>query len=135
MKHILTSVVAFVALFLTSCTGFQSPDLVAAITPATMVTVSKKPALVAPLFSLVGAIKTAVATGEVTPASLVAAIASVQKKNPEIFAIAQLVVSAYTGGYKVDANNVATLLAIATAIENGLPKGLDIGSDESGNPL
>jgi len=108
--------------FNTSCaTKPDSASLISALTPATIVVVAKKPSLVAPLKEVVATVQKVTASGTVTPADLIANFTGVQRKYPELLVVIELVGAAYQVAYTPDANNLATLAAIASAIQKGLP--------------
>lgn len=126
MKHILNLALICAALVLTPSCANQpgqpsATNLIAAITPATSVLVAEKPALIAPLKTAVAAIQKVAATDSVTPTDLLASLTNLQRKNPEVFAIVQLVSAAYSIQYSPSANNLATLTSLADAIQQGLP--------------
>ncbi len=122
MKSIALTLLYAVAVLVTPSCANQpsSPDLIAAITPATSVLVIKKPALVAPLKTVLATIQKVSDSGVITPADLLANFTSIQQKNPELLAIVQLVGAAYRIAYTPDASNVATLQALAAAVQAGL---------------
>lgn len=120
--------ISLVLSLVTSCSQMQNPNLVAALTPATSLTVAKKPKLAAPLAEVVAVLRSVSGTGEVTPATLLANLNKFQQKNPELVSIIQLVGAAYNISYKPGASNDASLIAIADAIDAGLPKPEDPAS-------